>query len=230
MGSTGRIAAAIRATVAGLQSIRGPRRVRRLAARLWFERGALEDTYGAADLSRFGLGHPDRVEYRPSGWRHLSRALEGRVIDRSDVFLDYGCGKGRIVYQAASLPFGRVIGLEISSELLDVARRNVVRNRHRLVCQHIDLVCGDALTYEVPDDVTYVYMYNPFLGDVFRAALASLMRSLDRQPRHLTLIYVHPMMAEDVERSGRFQLVRDTGDRAGERISVYEARPNLGAA
>jgi hypothetical protein len=208
--------------------LHGVRGGRRRAARLWFERGALEDTYQPVDLAELGLAHPERLEYRASAWRHLGRALEGREIDRSDVLLDYGCGKGRIVYQAASLPFRRVIGVEISRDLLDVAQRNVERNRHRLVCQDVELVCGDARTYEVPQDVTYVYMYNPFIGDVFRAAFGNLLRSLAHRPRRLTLIYVHPVMAEEIERSGRFRLVRAAGDGQHERIAVYEAEADPG--
>jgi SAM-dependent methyltransferase len=198
------------------------RHFRHRVARIVFERGAIEDTYGATDLSEFGLDHPDRVEYRASSWRHLRRGMQGCSVDRSDVFLDYGCGKGRIVYQAAALPFGRVIGVEISPQLLDVARRNIERNLRRLACRDVELVCTDAANYEVPDDVTYVYMYNPFLGDVFRAALANLERSLERRPRRLRLIYVHPAMTADIERSGRFRAVHESGS-GHERIAVYEA-------
>ncbi len=198
------------------------RRLRRLMASLAFERGAVEDTYGVVELGDLGLGHPDRVEYRPSPWRHLGRALKNLPVDRSDVFLDYGCGKGRIVNRAASFPFGRIIGVEISPELLDVARRNLERNRHRLACPNVELVCADAADYEVPDDVTFVYMYNPFVGDVFRAVLANLVRSLERRARRLRVIYVHPVMAEEIERVGRFKLIVDIGSSGGERMSIYE--------
>jgi SAM-dependent methyltransferase len=199
-------------------------RLRRQAARLLFERGDLEDTYGAVDLGSLGLGHPDRVEYQASSWRLLRRALRGYRIGRTDAFLDYGCGKGRIVYQAARMPFGRVIGVEISAELIEVARRNARRNRQRLSCGDIELVCGDATAYEVPDDVTYVYMYNPFIGDAFRQVLQRIETSLDRRPRPIRLIYVHPVMEAELRRGNRWRLVRL--QRLGhERIVVYETAP-----
>ncbi|MGO9821102.1 MAG: class I SAM-dependent methyltransferase [Solirubrobacteraceae bacterium] len=199
------------------------RRLRRLVARLWFERGVVEDTYGVVDLTEFGLGDPERIEYRPSSWRHLRRALHGCAVDRGDVFLDYGCGKGRIVHQAARLPFARVIGIEISPQLLEVAQRNLEHTRHRLACTNMEFVCADAANYELPDDVTYVYMYNPFVGEVFRAAIANVLRSLERRPRRLTLIYVHPVMEQELECGGHFRRVRDLRDRGHERIAIYEA-------
>jgi SAM-dependent methyltransferase len=197
-------------------------RARRRLTRLWFERGSLEDTYGDVDLRRFGLADPDRQGYFPSAWRHLERALDGERIGGADVFLDLGCGMGRVVYQAARMPFGRVIGVEISSELLEVARRNVKRNRGRLACAHVELVAADATTYEVPDDVTHVYMYNPFVGDAFRMALGQVIRSLDRRPRRLLLIYVNPVMAEAVEESERFRLLRTVAGRRHAPIALYE--------
>jgi SAM-dependent methyltransferase len=196
--------------------------LRRRLARIVFERGAIEDTYGAADLSEFGLAHPDRVEYRPSSWRHLARGLRGCAVTRKDAFLDYGCGKGRVVHQAASLPFGRVIGVEISPQLLSVARRNLERNRHRLACRDVELVNSDARTYDVPDDVNYVYMYNPFVGDVFRDVLRNIERSLERRPRRLRLIYVYPVMDAALKASRWFTVVSDSNGRH-ERIAVYEA-------
>ncbi len=219
-----------------------PVRARRRVARLVHERGRMEDTYGKVELAELGLENPEYVHYEPSSWRHLDRALEGCEITDADVFLDLGCGKGRIVHLAAGRPFARVIGVEIAPELLEVARRNVDRNRRRLACGDVELVVADVVEYVVPDDVTYVYLYNPFVGEVFQAAVDGLIASLDRRPRTMTMIYANPTMAEAVDASGRFALVREfavgsgragRGDAAqdvaavpvNERVSVYRSTP-----
>ena len=60
----------------------------------------------------------------------LRRILPAREVEPHDVFLDIGCGMGRAVYQAAAnYPFKRVIGVELSHELTQAARRNIERNR-----------------------------------------------------------------------------------------------------
>ena len=80
---------------------------------LLFERGV--DTAGHA--SSIEHLHPDRVWYQASGWSYLRRALPRSEVDQHDVFVDFGCGKGRVVYQAAHYPLRRVIGVEIAPEL-----------------------------------------------------------------------------------------------------------------
>ena len=187
--------------------------LRRRVMRRVFERGELEDTYGVVMLDEFGVAHPDRRHYEPSGWRQLARALSKREIGPGDVFLDYGSGKGRIVYQAAQLPFGRVLGVEISEELTEVARRNIERNRDLLKCGDVTLTCADVVDFEVPDDVTYAYLYNCFVGRTFDVALDGLVRSYDRRPRSLTLIYSHPVLADVLAAHPRFELEQVLGRR-----------------
>ena len=192
----------------------GPyRSLRRHVMRRLFERGELEDTYGVVTLDEFDIAHPDRRHYEPSGWRQLARALKGRPIGPDEVFLDYGSGKGRIVYQAARLPFGRVLGVEISEQLTEIARRNIERNRDRLRCGEVTLTCADVVDFEVPDDVTYAYLYNSFVGRTFEVALDGLVRSYDRRPRSLTLIYTHPLLAHVLAAHGRFELEQVVGRR-----------------
>src|SRR4051794_23925092 len=69
--------------------------------------------------------HPDRNLYVPSAWHVLPRALRYVGVSDRDTFADFGCGKGRIVQQAAKRPFRRVIGVEISPALVEVARSNL---------------------------------------------------------------------------------------------------------
>lgn len=186
-----------------------PRRLRRRLLRSVFAPGVeAEDSYGYEALETDGLAHPDRVSYEVSGWRFLSRALAREQITPGDGFVDYGAGKGRVVHQAASYPFGRVIGLEISPRLARIAGRTVAHNRARFACPRVEIVCADVVDFVLPDDITYAYFYNPFIGDTFRIALAGLIESLDRRPRELTLLYSHPVMAAEVEASGRFEPVR----------------------
>jgi SAM-dependent methyltransferase len=184
----------------------------------WLSRRFLEpgaySTSGSAELEQFGVAGEGRRRYEPSGWLFLRRALRGMKITNDDVFIDFGSGKGRIVYQAARLPFGRVIGVEIAEEMNRMARANIERSRDRLACHDIELVTADATEYELPDDVTYAYFYNPFEPDLLRVVLNNVVASLDRAPRRLTLLYVsprqHEVLGHDLIReTGRFTLVAE---------------------
>lgn len=144
-------------------------------------------------LKEIGLAGEQRVDYEPTPWLALGRVLRKSDVSSSDVFLDMGSGKGRVVLQAAQYPIKRVIGIELSEELHEVAVQNVERSRGKVQCKDIELVKTDVLAYDVPDDVTIVYFFNPFQGEVFRAAVEKLAASLRRRPRTLKIIYMNPV-------------------------------------
>jgi trans-aconitate 2-methyltransferase len=69
------------------------------------------------------------------------REVLGRLPLRgNEVVLDAGCGSGRVTEQLAErLPDGRVIALDLSPGMLDVARRRLARFGRRVRYLHADL-------------------------------------------------------------------------------------------
>jgi Histone methylation protein DOT1 len=204
------------------QALRLRAAVERRLGDLLYGRG-LETAGKSIEVDHF---HPDRVWYQASHWSHLPRVLSRRDVRPEDVFVDFGSGKGRVVLQAARYPFARVVGVEISGRLNQIAHANLERQRGKLTCKSVELVTCDAATYEVPDDMTVAYFYYPFVGDTFRRVLANIIASLDRNPRCVRLIYVLPVMEEAILESGRFRLVRSlriAGRKLPYRIGVYES-------
>lgn len=179
---------------------------------LLFERSSGVSTSERVHLDSFGLGSEGRISYTPSGWLTLRRALPRRTVGPDDVFIDYGSGKGRVVLQAARYPLKRVIGLELSPELNELAKANLEQDRERLRCQDVELVTADVLEYEPPDDVTIAYLYNPFRGPIFAAAIERLIASFDRNPRHMRIVYLNPIEHDQLIATGR---IRMTGQRRG---------------
>jgi SAM-dependent methyltransferase len=164
-----------------------------------------------------------------SGFLYLVRGLRGSRIDSADVLLDYGSGRGRVLLRAAHLPFARVTGVELDREDCAMARANAaaLAASGRMRCGEIEVLQVDATAWTVPDDVTYIYMFNPFRGEIFRAALARVIESLDRRPRALTLIYANPTCSGDVIATGRFERVRASRwprpDKPNQRVEVFKA-------
>jgi predicted RNA methylase len=194
--------------------------VRRVSADVLVERRWGTETGRVADLGALGVDAPGRVRYEPSGWLDLRRVLDRADVTADDVFLDLGCGKGRVVLQAARYPFRRVMGVELSPVLRDVAAANVEARRAHLRCRDVELVVADAASFVIPDDVTVIYLYNPFRGAVFEAAVAQMVASLDRAPRRLRVIYRTPLEEPALLATGRFRLER----------SVAGMRPTRGWA
>ena len=179
------------------------------ATELLFERRHGLQTSSAVDLESLGLAGAERNRYKPAGWLMLRRILPRRAVGADDVFIDIGSGKGRVVFQAAQrYRLRRVIGLELSEELNAVARENIAGHRDRLRCTDVELITGDVLEVDVPDDVTIAFLNNPFTGDVFGAALAKLIDSVDRNPRRLRIVYANPVEHERLMASGRVRTLR----------------------
>jgi SAM-dependent methyltransferase len=140
---------------------------------------------------------------------YLTRVLPPSSVNTSDVFLDAGSGKGRAVLFAAShYPFQRVIGVELSASLHRVATENKRRFRGNLA--PIELINDDVLDWEIPDDVTVLFMFNPFSGSVFERFMASVRASLERCPREFRVVYENPQMHQLVIDAG-FKQVRRLG-------------------
>jgi SAM-dependent methyltransferase len=154
-----------------------------------------------------GLEHPERAPYASSPWWVLHWLLPRSLVKPGDMFVDYGCGRGRIVIAAARrYRFAEVIGIDISRHFTYTARMLVERERR--LRSPVRIETGDAAEFEVPDDVAHVYMFNPFRGELFRRVVAKMLESIDRRPRRLRLIYVQPEEHEQLIETGRFTLTR----------------------
>ncbi len=107
-----------------------------------------------------------------------------------------------VVWTTARFALRRVIGVDHNEASTTTARRNLETWRGRRRCQDIAFLCEDAGEFEVPDDVSVVYFYNPFLGQTFLRVLANIGTSLARRPRRLTIIYLVPFMHDALVEAG----------------------------
>jgi SAM-dependent methyltransferase len=179
--------------------------------------------------------HGDRTRYWYYMWGTLKRILQPDEVSSEDVFIDFGCGTGRVLLEAADhYSFKRVIGIDVVPQLTELAEETLARNRHRLRCKEIEIVTQDALDYALPDDVTIAYFYEPFHGAILEAVLAKLTASVDRSPRRLRIVWVNRSgYGEDATmwRSDRVRFVR-YGRRRLRRwrpapfVKLYEIEPS----
>jgi SAM-dependent methyltransferase len=169
--------------------------------------------------------------YEPTSYLTVNTVfsrIRPRSRSENAVLLDVGCGMGRVVLAAATYPYAKVIGIEISERLLALARQNVARSSRGRQCADIRLEQADASRYTVPDDVTAIFFYNPFRGETMRRFIESIRESLVRRNREVTIVFVNPwhFKAEEyawisvVEEIKRFY----PGMKGGMKIGIYRAR------
>jgi cyclopropane fatty-acyl-phospholipid synthase-like methyltransferase len=183
-----------------------------LAYAMWLRWNRLEFRYANYVAAEDGNSH------QHSGGPVLTKILRSLDIPKSSVALDLGVGMA-IAAITLSRHFSSVIGVDLSPELIDIAKRNI--NKMRV--SNVTLVCADArvLTEEL-DRVTHVYMFNPFGAQVMRVVMDNLRRSLLRSPRPLMIIYKLPACHETVVAAG-FVHKRDFHFKHSHSFAVYEA-------
>lgn len=147
-----------------------------------------------------------RQTWRALGWTTTWRLLSRLPAGPESVFLDLGCGAGRITCAAARRGYARVIGVDIAPDFAGLAADNL--RQLRLPHAPATVACTDATTYEVPSDVTVVFLYNPFQGAILDAALEQVYASFDRSPRPITIAYANPAEHERLTRSKRLKPTR----------------------
>lgn len=197
LSATIRVAGRIKGAVAA---------TRRFISDLLYER-----RYGVRTSGRLILDvHDDQnICYIAVNWRLLRRALPPGSVTERDVFIDLGSGMGRAVLEAAAIyPFRRVIGVELVKDLHEIAQQNMTGTSRRLRCQDVELICDDLRNYQIPDDVTVVFMNNAVRGSIFTAVLREISASIKRNPRSIRLIYGNPLEDAAVMQTGEWRTVR----------------------
>ncbi|MBM3495407.1 MAG: class I SAM-dependent methyltransferase [Armatimonadetes bacterium] len=172
----------------------------------------------SVSLRRLGLAHSRAHNHANSGGPDLARVFREIGVTEGDAILDLGCGKGGALLTMAEFPFRHIAGLDMSREMLDVARGNLAR----VGAERVELIEGDASGFDGYERFSHIYMYNPFPQSVMRSAVDRMEASLGRKPRPLTVIYKNPRFHEEIVRNGVFRPLRTFGH-SGHPFVVYEA-------
>lgn len=166
-------------------------------------------TRGDVDLRNLSIKGPNLpfgAAYQPTHPKLIREVLSGLPIDYPRYTLvDFGSGKGRVLLVAAAFPFQRIVGVEFSRELHDVAQENIRRLRPRPRCPRIESVHVDALAFSLPLEPLVIFMFNPFGPNVLAPLMDGISSSLRAHPRDAWLIYVSPFHARLI--SAPFKLV-----------------------
>ena len=152
-------------------------------------------------LSTLQLTRPEHLihanSYSASQPEDIRSVFKNLGVDfRKYSFVDYGCGKGRVMAEAVRYPFKSVIGIDFAKELCEACKSNLekVRATHR--CGDVQVLNADATEFDLPREPCVVYIYNSFRGPVLAAALERIRKSVELSPRHVRIAYVTPMLSD----------------------------------
>ena len=150
------------------------------------------------------------VEYGTIAPYFIQKILELVKFDTSDIFVDLGCGKGRVLLIASKFNFKKVIGIEFSPELYLIAQNNIgncLSNNH-FNTEKINLIQKDVLEYVFNHHETVFYLYNPFSNKILIMICDQIKGSLIINPRRIIIIYVNPRFPEILIDKGFKQIMK----------------------
>jgi predicted RNA methylase len=156
-----------------------------------FDRTRHLDTNGIIEAAQLDVSEPDKKhihKYQPTRVRLFRKLMQSMRLPTSQVFVDVGCGKGRILVAAAEYGFERIVGVEISPQLSATARRNIDICRRSGIRAEIEVHCANILDVELRNDEAIFYLYWPFDRWAMQKLVAMLRASLRANEREMWLI------------------------------------------
>jgi hypothetical protein len=121
----------------------------------------------------------------------LPLIFNGRIRD-SDVLVDVGCGKGRVINWWLSQGLrNRIIGIEIDKAVATATRKRLAG------FGNVEIIAGDVVQH-MPAEGTIFYLFNPFKAagvEAFKNRLAQLVSG----HRNVTIFYYNCVHLEVFE-------------------------------
>jgi predicted RNA methylase len=160
---------------------------RRVETLLWERRLAI------ATRSPGGVRREEHGGYVTIPYRLIFMVLDRLELGLQDVFVDLGCGRGRVVCCAARYQVREVIGVEDMTELAKTAEANL-RGMKGARTARRQVICGKAQDFDCAG-VTAIFLFNPFGPRTLDQVLSKLKSSLAHGPegQKFRLAYVNPV-------------------------------------
>lgn len=144
--------------------------------------------------------------YEPTPYGVLQELANSGYITKRDKIVDFGSGKGRVEFYLAYATKAHIIGVEYDLRLYQKA----LENKEKAISKNrVTFVNVDAKDYQIEDDVTGVYFFNPFSNTILESVIKNLKESKLRCERTIKCFFYYPsneylnLLADD----GSFTLI-----------------------
>jgi Methyltransferase domain len=138
---------------------------------------------GGAITSR----HPGATAVGSTDYGVMPQLFAGRITP-TDVLVDFGCGKGRVINWWLDQGYkNKIIGMELVE---DVAERTRQRLRR---FPNVTIVTGDAIE-NLPPEGTLFYLANPISSAAILERFKDRLYDLSGHERRISVIYFAPVL------------------------------------
>lgn len=127
--------------------------------------------------------------YEPTAYSVLDKLVDTGYITRSDVLLDYGCGMGRVPIYLREKVGCKGYGVELVKHFYSIACKNKKSYIHGA---DVEFIHGKAEKYQLKDDVTACFFFNPFDISILRGVVQQIKKSYEEHPRKIKMYFYYP--------------------------------------
>lgn len=142
-----------------------------------------------SDMDVIGDNRWHAVDYEATYPLSFIIMLRRLKFPKTFVFVDVGCGKGRVLILSAWYGFKQTFGLEFSRQLCDIAIINKAGFKRGRYNSRITIVSTDVLDYQMKDNENIFYLFNPFDQAILSQFIQKVTSSYKRVARPIFLIF-----------------------------------------
>ncbi len=128
--------------------------------------------------------------YEPTPYRALKTLFHKYKLSENDHVVDFGSGKGRVVFYAHYKFNCKITGVEANPITYDEAIFNLHKYIHnkKNYNDNINFEFGTAENYDIKKDDNVFYFFNPFSTKIFKQVVFNIISSINKHPRDITII------------------------------------------
>lgn len=138
----------------------------------------------------------DYFRYEPTSYSGLICAFDELedVLTKYDRLVDFGCGKGRVLFYVNQRFQCEVCGIEVDEELYELAldNRAYFNTQFRDTMEKIEIINGKAEEYQIRQEDNVFYFFNPFEINIFEQVIEHIVESVKKHPRRVFVMMYYP--------------------------------------
>ncbi len=176
------------------------------------------------------LAHYHR--YEPTPYSGLEQLFASYQMPDNPVFIDMGCGKGRVpiyVHHKFHIP---TIGIEMDAGFYTEAEENKrsYLQKMRAHAPPIKFIHTIAEAYEIKSRDNVFFFFNPFSIHIFRTVIHNIWKSYEQRMRDIHIILYYPPYdyLQFLHRGTPFELLHEVQieneTNLNERLCVFELK------
>lgn len=151
--------------------------------------------------------------YEATPYSILHILFQNYTLKKSDMFVDFGCGKGRLLFFVHNLFGSSVTGIEMDEQLYEKTIKNKDKYLRKIKSPNAPIHVERCLAeeYKIKRSENKFYFFNPFSVHIFKKVINNILDSVEKNKRAVDLILYYPTdeYVEHLEQNTPFTSIQE---------------------